>query len=82
MYENFYLCWPYLKFMVYLNRQKLIINAVVRWRRKSVSMTFGPVPVGIEVGIVEEKMIAKASSKDEIFAVPKVLNREEARDAR
>jgi len=68
--------------MVYLNMQKLIINAVVRWHRKSVSMTFGPIPVGIEIMIVEEKMIAKASSKDEIFEVPKVLNREEARDAR
>lgn len=50
--------------------------------QKAVSMTFGPIPVGIEIMIVEEKMIAKASSKDEIFAVPKVLNREEARDAR
>ncbi|MEA2045607.1 MAG: hypothetical protein U9N48_03670 [Euryarchaeota archaeon] len=68
--------------MVYLSRQKLITNAVVRWHKKPESMTFGPVPVGIVVGIVEEKMIAKASSKDEIFAVPKVLNREEARDAR
>ncbi|MHC1594848.1 MAG: hypothetical protein ACXQT2_06020 [Methanotrichaceae archaeon] len=68
--------------MVYLDMQKLITNAVVRWHKMPISMTFGPIPVGIEVGIVEEKMIAKASSKDEIFAVPKVLNREEARDAR
>ncbi|TRZ68018.1 MAG: hypothetical protein D4Q77_02045 [Methanothrix sp.] len=40
-------------------------------------ITFGPIPVGI----VEENKTAKASSKDKTFAVPKVLNREEARDA-